>query len=160
MDHGSSKKYRNICITGYDYSSILSLQDGWIVNKVPEWCQYAVGQIEKCPRTGKLHLQAYLEASISVAKGGVRIRAIQDWIKGAHVESRRGSQEEAIKYHSKLETRVHGPWVYGTPKRPGNRKDLETICTQVINGESAYKIISENPENLRFINYILDACSW
>ena len=153
MNNGS-KKYRNLCITGYDYTAILSLQDGWIENKVPKWCQYAVGQIERCPRTGKLHLQAYVEASISVAKGGVRLQAVQDWIPGAHVESRKGTQAQAIKYHSKLETRVHGPWVYGDPKCPGNRKDLATICTQVIAGESAYKIISENPDNLRFINYI------
>lgn len=149
-----NRKLRNALITCYEYQDVVSINEGWTIEKIPKWCQFAVGQLEKCPDTGRVHLQAYIEVSNDECKGGVRLRAIQQWLPGAHIEARKGSQQQAMDYCEKEETRLAGPWRYGEPKKHGRRADLAQICQDMQEGKSIYNIINDNPDNLRFINYM------
>lgn len=86
--------------------------------------KYEVYQIEKCPETGKLHKQSYIELKESVPLS---------WIKkninnAVHAEPRRGSQDDAIKYCTKEDTRVEGPFEQGTIKAQGARTDLDNVA--------------------------------
>lgn len=88
-----------------------------------ELIRYAVWQREKCPETGKLHLQMYAEATKQLT--------IRQWKTAvgdetAHVESRRGSREEAIAYCKKEESRDEETYhEFGRLVSQGHRKDVE-----------------------------------
>lgn len=72
--------------------------------------QYCAWQEEKCPETEKLHLQGYIEM-----KGKFRLSAMKKIIPSAHLEPCMGGQKANIIYCHKEETRVSGPYSYGTP---------------------------------------------
>ena len=71
---------------------------------------FAVWQYER-GASGTYHFQGYLEfADLK------RLRQVVGVIGGgAHVESRRGTQLEAVAYCTKEETRCDGPWTCGRP---------------------------------------------
>jgi len=79
------------------------------------WCTW---QREK-GENGTEHLQGYLQLH---RKG--RISVLKKVNARAHWEARRGTHEEALAYVSKEESRVDGPWSYGTPTRQGERTDV------------------------------------
>ena len=76
---------------------------------------YGIGQIERCPTTGRLHFQFYIQAHRTQALSWVR-KYIAD---RAHWEQARGNVQQCIDYCSKDDTRVAGPWTAGMPKRQG-----------------------------------------
>lgn len=61
--------------------------------------------------SGTLHFQGYIEFKASKRLTGC-VKAIGGH---PHVESRRGTQADAIAYCSKAESRVAGPWRFGEP---------------------------------------------
>ena len=65
--------------------------------------RYFVAQKEKAPDTGRLHWQGYVEV-----KEKCRIKKMKEVLgcPSAHLEPRRGSQEEAIAYCTKVESRA------------------------------------------------------
>jgi len=76
----------------------------------PDVTQYAVWQLERGEQ-GTLHFQGYVEFKESKRLAGVR-KALGG---NPHVESRRGTQAQAIAYCSKEGSRVLGPWKFGEP---------------------------------------------
>ncbi len=62
---------------------------------------------------GTPHFQGYCEFKIQK-----RLGAVKELLGGAsvHIERRFGTQEQAIKYAKKEDTRVEGPWEFGEPK--------------------------------------------
>ena len=99
----SNKQARNVCWTYFcDYSEDKEQE---ILDAFEEWpvCTYCVFQWERCPETGRTHVQGYSEF-----RSGVRWSTIQRRLPGAHCESRRGSAEEAKAYCTKEETRLEG----------------------------------------------------
>ncbi|AXH74450.1 MAG: helicase [Circoviridae sp.] len=72
----------------------------------------AVCQLEKCPDTGKLHLQCY----IGFANARL-FSAMQKNFKGAHLDSIK-DPVCSWSYCQKEETRVDGPWMFGDPPAP------------------------------------------
>jgi len=88
----------------------------------PRGLQYIIFQEERAPDTGTIHFQGYLEATNTV-----RLQ----WLKNnfnprAHYDVRRGTQEEAIAYCSKEETRVEG----GLSKQLGQRRAGATSAAE------------------------------
>lgn len=78
--------------------------------------------------SGTPHLQGYIEL------GSVqRLSYLKKLHSTAHWEKRKGSQEQAIAYSSKEDTRVSGPWIYGDKKVQGQRSDLESIRYMMLN---------------------------
>lgn len=104
--------------------------------------RYAIGQVERCPETQRLHLQAYLEFTHPT-----RIKSVQEVFNGCHCETRRGTREQARDYCSKEETRVHGPWEHGKWETggQGSRVDMSTIFEDIKSGASELEIAERYP---------------
>ena len=48
-----------------------------------------------------------------------------------HLEIRRGTQQQARDYCQKHDTRVDGPWEYGTPHKAGKNAMISKKCTTI-----------------------------
>lgn len=80
---------------------------------------YGIFQLERAS-TGHIHLQGYLEYGTVVSFRQLR-KIFKDW----HLEPRRGTRDSAREYCRKTETRIGGPYEYGT-WRP-SKKDSATV---------------------------------
>lgn len=116
--------------------------------------QYAIWQLESGD-SGTPHLQGYLETSKRVTLGVLR-----GLVPRAHWEPRRGTRAQAIAYSSKEDTRLDGPWTYGSEPpepQPGKRTDLDLLATRLYEGESLDNLRSQFPgHTLRYRRCILD----
>ena len=82
-----------------------------------EECKCVVGQLERAPDTGRLHLQLYVE--YARRRSGSRIELVLGLPKSRyHGEARRGTTVQAAEYCSKEDTRVAGPYRHGTVPQP------------------------------------------
>lgn len=93
---------RHWCITTYitkNFRSwkLLDLRDAGIRN--------LTYQLEQCPKTQKLHVQAYVEFYNQLRLAGVKSR-LQD--QTLHAEKKRGTRKQAREYCMKDDTRVIG----------------------------------------------------
>ncbi|ALE29785.1 replication associated protein [Lake Sarah-associated circular virus-42] len=103
-----------------------------------EWgCQFMIFQMERCPETGKLHLQGALQLDKQQ-----RLSFMKKLHKTAHWEVMKGNWTQSIEYCSKSETKVNGPWEAGDRPKMGQRTDLETIG----------KMVKENKTNLELVD--------
>ena len=83
---------------------------------------YGIGQLEKCPDTGKLHIQFYM-----VRKQRTRLETLKNMFdKTIHWEKRRGTEQQATEYCMKEESRVDGPLPWGdiTTEFPPKKRPL------------------------------------
>lgn len=111
--------------------------------------RYAVWQLERAPETQRLHLQGYVELTCPVRLGGVKTLFGESTL---HLESRRGSREQAIEYCSKDLSRVAGPWYYGSCARAqGQRNDLLNIADRIKSGADVFNIAEAYPS--QYIRY-------
>lgn len=96
--------------------------------------QFVIYQIEKCPDTGRLHYQGYMEFGEQVRFSWIKKNVPE--LARAHFDERRGSQDQAIAYCTKQESRVEGPFIHGRKSscsKQGQRKDLEAIREMIKN---------------------------
>jgi len=126
---------RNYCFTSY--------QD---IQVPPEDSfRYLVYQKEKCPKTGKLHYQGYIEFSTAVRMQRVK-RLFMD--NTMHLEKRKGSREQARLYCMKQDTRVEAPVEVGKWEAGGSgkRNDLLDMVARVrADPQNLHKIALEFP---------------
>lgn len=93
-------------------------------------CVWYAFQLES-GENGTPHFQGYLQCKTSTRLSTLKRRFAQQ----IHWEPRRGTHEEALAYVTKNETRIGGPWIWGTPRQTaqGKRTDLtaaiETLRT-------------------------------
>lgn len=57
----------------------------------------------------------------------------------AHIEIMKGTPQQAIAYCKKEESRVSGPYEFGTPPEQGKRNDLEDIVDLIVSGSISYE---------------------
>lgn len=109
--------------------------------------QYHVYQLEKCPKTQKLHIQGYVQLKNAKSLGGMkRIDAKIHW------EPRRGTHQQAKAYCMKEESRIDGPWQEGEEKDDqGGRTDLNELFTMIQERKSNEQIIEAQFGN--FLRY-------
>ncbi len=69
----------------------------------------------------------------------------------AHFIQAKGTAEQNIKYCTKTEGRLDGPWVRGTPPKPGARSDLSRLKDDLDKGTSLATISEDHFSN--FIRY-------
>lgn len=130
-------KYRDWCFTWYTAAS----EETVLLSAMkPTVHKYLVFQQEKCPTTGRLHWQGYLEFKTPHAMP-------KRLYTGAHWEARRGSQDQARNYCMEEDTRVKGPWEWGNFVRsePGKRTDLVAIYDAIKEGKTKEEVIELNP---------------
>lgn len=111
--------------------------------------KYSVFQLERAPRTGRLHLQGYSELT-----GTARYKWIQShWpnFGSAHFEVRQGSRDQAINYCKKDESRISGPWEIGDNYGQGKRTELDEIAREIREGKTMEYIAKTYPKS--FVRY-------
>lgn len=92
--------------------------------------RYCKWQLER-GTSGTPHYQGYAEFTETM-----RLSAVRRWLPTAHWERRRGTREEAAAYAGKEESRVDGPWEYGSPasSSQGRRSDLDCAVATLRRG--------------------------
>lgn len=98
-------------------------------SKLPSKIKFTIFQLEECPETQNWHFQGYCEVYNKMRYPEIKLM-FNDM--GLHIEDRNGSQKEAIDYCRKSDTRIAGPWTFGTPALQGWRGDLEEIRNNLL----------------------------
>jgi len=116
----------NVCFTAFQ-----DAEPSWD----PNLMAYLVYQRERCPDTGRLHWQGYCEFHRDRKIGGIQTAL---GIGRSHVEGRRGSQDQAIEYCTKQESRISEAIEKGTRKTDRSAKgkakgiDKDAVYAQAI----------------------------
>lgn len=101
--------------------------------------QYGIWQLES-GESGTRHIQGYLEF-----KKRIRFAIVRTLLFGrAHVERRRGTQAQAQAYCQKDDTRVSGPYSWGTPFEQGKRSDVALTMERIRDGCSFQDLLDES----------------
>lgn len=103
-------------------------------------CSYAIGQLEKAPKTGNLHVQAYVQYTTKKTKRGL-IKQLPE----TNIEVCFGNSDQNIAYVTKIESRVASLEARGEPVRlRGVRKRND----QVEDYERDYEEYPECPKRV------------
>jgi len=118
-----------------------------------EKLDYVIFQKEACPTTGRIHLQGYAECKSQLTIKQFK-KALNTEVNPSGVQRRRGTQKQAIEYCSKEESRIAGPFIFGTPKRftERERTDLNSVAEAIENGASLSDIAEQNPKQYIMYN--------
>lgn len=134
-------KFRNWCITCYNPPMFDS-------SKI----SYYVYQKEAGDKKHREHWQCYIELNCQMRLSEVK-KCIND--NTAHCEPRFGTQQQAIDYCTKKETRIEEPVSAGKPKMQGNRSELDSIVDSMESGATAREILlDQRGLALKHINMI------
>lgn len=138
-----SNTSRNWCITTWKEPEL----------KNTERMNYYVYKKEICPDTGKEHWHLYIEFDNYKPSMRTVINIVGD--KQAHYEPREGTQESAIEYVIKDESKAGEPVYWGTKKKQGKRSDIDEIWKDITEGDSLDEILVNHQGNaLRMIHCI------
>lgn len=107
--------------------------------ELPSGVRYIIYQVEKVEHE---HLQGYVELI-----SGQRLSWVKKNISStAHWEIRHGTQQEAIAYCKKDESRVSGPYELGVPsKGRGSRTDVIAFRDAIKSGKRRRDLFEEQP---------------
>lgn len=94
----------------------------------PSQVKLLVYQLEE-GEEGTPHIQGYMEFV-----SPVRMRAVKRIYPTAHIERRRGTKLQALRYVSKEDTRVEGPWIH--PEEPSLEEVLQGLQMEESTGKS------------------------
>lgn len=132
---------RGWCFTcyGYDIETFKSPIEKIITEYKADYCVY---QLEKCPETGRLHIQGYIHFPAN--RTFVTIKKILP--DGAHIEKQRGTVDEAADYCCKEESRVAGPVEIGERPQQGKRNDLAEVAAVIREGARLEDVAEMFPE--------------
>lgn len=133
-----SKSHRHICFTTYNESPPVYREDEM---------RYLIYQREKCPTSGKLHWQGYVEFFRKITFNTIK-KIFND--NTIHLESRRGNRDQAREYCMKNDTQIipaveHGSWSSGGQ---GARNDLHSLVAKLEEGITDYELIKSEPDNV------------
>lgn len=104
---------------------------------------YVIYGKETAPTTGTPHLQGYVEVSAQLSM--LQMKLLFGPLQGIHLESRKGSQRQAIDYCKK-----DNDWTeHGTAKNQGARSDL--CSTRLLALESGLRGVSRSVKNYQAI---------
>ncbi len=136
-------RFRNVCFTHYKNLDLKALL---ISFKDIKNVRYCIGQLEICPSTQRVHIQGYMELFNAMGRSAIKKKILGE----AHIGKRKGSQEQAITYCSKTESRKPGsePLFYGEKSAQGKRTDIADIRDKVKEGIPLSVILSG--DNLNF----------
>lgn len=132
--------------------------------------KFCCGQFELCPETERKHLQLYIEFHNEESLKSIRNYfedipeyRIWDYLKNGkkgNLQERLGTQQQAIDYVTKEETRLKNtePFYRGKKKLAGHRSDLDSMVDMIEDGFTKKEILLEHRGNgLRHISMICKA---
>lgn len=125
---------RNWCFTINHGAS-----EGWKATS-PEEIKYIIWQLEMAPKTGRIHIQGYVQI-----KRVVSLKQVKEIIGEGHFEVARGSLEDNQRYCTKIESQIGGPFEWGTPTKQGQRTDLDRLYEMIKGGAKDYELLEEMP---------------
>lgn len=139
-------KPRNACLTSYAEELINKSLKEWTTfcETNTKHIRFLVLQAEECPKTKRTHLQIYCELYKQKGIAGWK-KLFTD--KAIHIESRKGTQEQAIVYCQKEETQLPGTqFQWGEPKasKQGDRTDLHDAFDDARNLDLTLMEVAEN----------------
>lgn len=126
-----ANQYRNFVFTLNNYTELELLA---LTNLFPGTFSYIILGKE-VGESGTPHIQGYAELKFRKT-----FKSLKALIPRAHIEPRRGSQQEAIDYCKKEGVYEH----FGSPRRQGNRTDLSTIRSVIDGGGCVRDIFKIN----------------
>jgi hypothetical protein len=118
--------------------------------QLPEGVVYFAGQVEQCPNTGLLHVQAHVRLSTTRRMAWLK-RAFND--AAMHCEPQRGTNEEATAYCTKEDTRMSGSLILGTPPRQGERSDLLLCRERLLAGQTLNQLFHDEATFTSAVRY-------
>lgn len=128
----SKRQYKNWCFTLNNYTDE---QHGTLMLGIKEFSYVITGM--ETGEKGTDHLQGYFELKKKITLSGLKKLLTSYGLKGAHLEPRMGTQEEAIVYCQK-----DGHWAEnGTRSKQGARTDLDLYRRMA--GESGMREVSK-----------------
>lgn len=141
---------RNACFTLHQPFDLTTLLFRDPLTELHPWygrIKYLICQEEKCPETGRLHLQGYVELTRSI-----RFPAIKQLLgfgDHVHLEPRRGNRDQAKAYCEKEESRVSGPYYWPSKEAygkggQGRRSDIDDACEELLQ----HRDMSQLPNSL------------
>jgi len=109
--------------------------------------KYAIGQLERCPNSGRLHIQLYVFYPQPVRLG--RLKSLLNLPVGyGWAQPRRGSHQQAVDYCSKEDTRTLGPYEYGrVSDNQGKRSDID-CGVEALKAGGLKRVAEESPSLL------------
>lgn len=138
IDQVFSKACRRWCWTCFD-PAVISKRAALVFN---DPVGFAIWQYEKSPKTGRLHIQGYTRFNRPVRASQLQ-KIIGD--PKLHIETCKGSEDKNLAYCSKTESRIEGPWEYGSRAKPGKRTDLMDLA-ESIKDKGLDAAIEERPD--------------
>ncbi len=124
--------YRNVCFTLNNPTEALIFNE--------EKMDYLIYQ-EEVSESGTYHFQGYCEFKNRTRQAAAKLLLGGD---GVHLESRHGTQAQAIAYCKKDDTRVDGPYESGQPRTQGKRMDLESFKDEVMAGKRKRDLLDDH----------------
>lgn len=139
-------KCRRWCFTENDPLTVETLTTNLEIEGLPNGIRYIIYQHERGDHD---HLQGYIELSRDQQMTWLR----KNFSMTAHFEPAKGTRDQNRAYCTKEDTRVNGPWEFGSYERggQGSRTDLHDIADKIKNKVSLNTIINEHP--VSYIRY-------
>lgn len=125
-------RFRNVCFTINNPEAPVEFSE--------EYMQYLTYQKER-GESGTPHYQGYVEFTKQLSLKKVK----QLLGASAHVEARRGSQEQAIAYCHKEESRIEDPVTHGEPRNQGQRTDVAALVEVARTGAPKRQALEQCP---------------
>lgn len=143
------------CFTDYQRITLESWATFWEDRKhLVDWL---IGQLERCPRTGRLHCQGFIAFTKRLRPNQVREHLEFEGKQTAHVERMKGTIQQQRTYVHKDDTcvsRADGGWRMEFGDAPqssqGKRSDLELIRDMIKDGASDLAVVDAVPGALRY----------
>lgn len=116
-----------------------------------EFVRYSTFQWEQCPRTGRIHVQGFIQLKKQLRISSIKQGVFNDL--NPHLEKRFGSVKDCIAYCQKDDTRFAFGKSHGEPTHQGERTDIQDF-TSAIAKHSDSEMIDLHPSELaRYIKY-------
>jgi hypothetical protein len=131
------KFYSNVIFTTESFQPNIAL--------IHKYVKYMVYQLEKST-SSYTHFQGYIELNRTL-----RLSTIKKLVgsEEVHIESRFGKREEAIRYCTKSESRIDGPWSFNVSynmKDKENNNDMDYLISLLKGGWSDKELCNREPE--------------
>ena len=140
-------QHKNWCFTSFGPAFPKNLQEAGCHQLK---ANYLVYQPEKCPDTGRLHVQGFLQLGDKKRLS----QLVKAW-PGCHFESMRGTTDEAGAYCKKDESYFAHDGIdryeFGVCRKQGGRADIDLLKSIIVEKGGLKRIAEDHPEE--FLRY-------